>query len=115
MWCDQVWLIGVDDEIAVQRLIEFRAMTEAEANQRVKAMVPLAVRAPGADFVHKNNGTPDELRATIQAEIDRIRALHAEGTLPEAVSHTWWPKFAEERKAAMEKAAAEKAAAEKTS
>ena len=68
--------------------------------------------APGADFVHKNNGTPDDLRATIQAEIDRIRGLHKEGTLPEAVSHTWWPKFAEERKAAMEKAAAEKAAAE---
>ena len=112
MWCDQVWLIGVDDDIAKQRLVETRGMTESEAEQRIKAMVPLAVRAPGADFVHKNNGTPDELRATIQAEIDRIRELHKEGTLPEAVSHTWWPKFAEERKAAMEKAAAEKAAAE---
>lgn len=112
MWVDQVWLIGVDDEIARKRLVETRGMSEAESVQRVKAMVPLAQRAPGADFIYKNNGTADELRATVQAELDRIRGAFAAGTLAEAVSHTWYPPFAEQRKAAMEKAAAEKAAAE---
>lgn len=97
-WCDQTWLIGVDDDIARQRLIETRAMSEAEANQRLSAMVPLERRVPGADFVYKNNGTLDELRGAVNAELDRILAIRAADGALESNFHAWWAKFLEDNK-----------------
>jgi len=92
-WCDQVWLIGVDDEIAKQRLIETRGMSPEEADQRLKSMIPLEKRAPGADWVYKNNGTMDELRAAVLGELERVRALHREGRLPDSKFDSWWLPF----------------------
>lgn len=97
-WCDQTWLIGVDDDIARVRLIETRGMSEAEANQRLSAMIPLPVRAPGADFVYKNNGTLDELRAAVNAELDRLIALKKLGEPIESKFHSWWADFLEKNK-----------------
>ena len=68
-WCDQVWLIAVADDIARGRLIETRGMSEEEANQRLKAMIPVDVRAPGCDWVYRNNGSRDELSTAVAAEL----------------------------------------------
>ncbi|WP_322818267.1 dephospho-CoA kinase [Tepidiforma sp.] len=92
-WCDQTWLIGVDDDIARQRLMETRGMTEAEANQRLASMVPLAVRAPGADWVYRNNGTLEELREAVYAELDRLLARRAAGEVLESRFAGWWAEF----------------------
>ena len=97
-WCDQTWLIGVDDDIARQRLIETRGMSGEEADQRLKSMIPLAIRAPGADWVYKNNGSMDELRAAVNAELDRLLALRADGGLPESKFGPWWAEFLERNK-----------------
>ena len=97
-WCDQTWLIGVDDDVARQRLIETRGMSEAEANQRLSAMIPLERRAPGADFVYKNNGTLEDLRAAVNAELDRLLALRKAGGQLDSVFGAWWAKFLEENK-----------------
>ncbi len=97
-WCDQTWLIGVDDEIARQRLLETRGMSEAEANQRLASMVPLEVRAPGADWVYKNNGTLDELREAVNAELDRILAVRKAGGSLESKFPAWWAEFLERNK-----------------
>lgn len=101
-WCDQTWLIGVDDDIARQRLLGTRGMSEEEANQRLKSMVPFEVRAPGADWTYRNNGSLDELRAAVLAELDRIRALHATGELPKSVFESWWEPFVAKRRAELE-------------
>lgn len=97
-WCNQTWLIGVDDDVARQRLIETRNMTEAEANQRLASMIPLAVRAPGADWVYKNNGTLDELRDAVNAELDRILAVRKSGAELPSVFPPWWADFLEKNK-----------------
>ncbi|MCC7364006.1 MAG: dephospho-CoA kinase [Dehalococcoidia bacterium] len=103
-WCDQVWLIGVDDAIAKQRLIETRAMSPEEVDQRLASMVPVEVRAPGADWLHLNNGTLDELRAAIHEELARVRALHTAGQLGESVFDSWWLPIVEQHRERMKKA-----------
>ena len=97
-WCDQTWLIGVDDDIARQRLIETRGMSEAEANQRLSAMVPLAVRAPGADWVYKNNGTREEFASAINTELDRLLAIKKAGHEYESKFPAWWTEFLEKNR-----------------
>lgn len=97
-WCNQTWLIGVDDDIARQRLIDTRGMSEAEANQRLASMVPLQVRTPGADWVYKNNGTLDDLRAAVNAELDRILAIRQSGSPLTSVFPAWWADFLEKNK-----------------
>jgi dephospho-CoA kinase len=94
-WCDQTWLIGVDDATARQRLIETRGMSEEEANQRLASMVPLEVRAPGADWVYRNNGTPEELREAVYGELDRLLAKRAAGEPLESNFPAWWAAFLE--------------------
>jgi len=103
-WCDQTWLIGVDDDIATQRLIETRGMTDAEAKQRLASMRPFEQRAPGADWTYKNNGTLDDMRTVVWAELDRLRALKAKGALPQSVFPGWWETFREQYQKASEAA-----------
>jgi dephospho-CoA kinase len=97
-WCDQTWLIGVDDEVARERLKESRGMSEEEANQRLASMIPLEIRAPGADWVYKNNGSLDELRAAVNAELDRILAVRKAGGKVESKFPAWWAEFLERNK-----------------
>ena len=103
-WCDQMWLVGVDDAIALQRLKETRAMGEEEANQRLKSMRPFDQRRPGADWGYLNNGSRDELEAATIAELDRIVALHKSGTLPMSVFNRWWAEHLDKSRAALEAA-----------
>ncbi len=105
-WCDQVWLIAVDDAVAKQRLLETRGMTEAEADQRISAMVKAEVRAPGADWVYFNNGTREDLEAAVDGELGRIRKLHETGDLPKSVFTPWWEKFVESRRELLKQAGA---------
>jgi len=93
IWCDQVWLIGASDDVARQRLIETRGMSEAEANQRLKSMIPLEVRAPGCDWVYRNDGTRAELAAAVNAELERVVALHSAGALAQSKFADWWRPF----------------------
>jgi dephospho-CoA kinase len=98
-WCDQMWLIGVDDDIARKRLMETRSMEEAEANQRLASMRPYDQRRPGADWGYLNNGSREDLEGVVKAELARIVALHAAGTLPASVFPPWWADFLEKNRA----------------
>lgn len=97
-WCNQTWLIGVDDDVARQRLVETRGMSEAEANQRLASMIPLAVRAPGADWVYRNNGTLEDFRHAVNAELDRILAVRGAGNELSSAFPAWWADFLEKNK-----------------
>ncbi len=102
-WCDQTWLIGVDDEVAFQRLLETRGMSVEEANQRLASMRPFEQRAPGADWTYKNNGSREELAAAVTAELDRVIRIRKAAKLPESVFPEWWKAFLDERgRAALE-------------
>ncbi|MFN0095877.1 MAG: dephospho-CoA kinase [Dehalococcoidia bacterium] len=103
-WCDQLWLIAVDDDIARRRLQETRGMSLEEANQRLKAMVPVSVRAPGCDWVYHNNTTREALETAVEDELGRVRELAAAGELPGSVFHQWWAAFIAERRPLLKKA-----------
>jgi dephospho-CoA kinase len=96
-WCDQVWLVAADADVAKRRLMERNAFSAEEAEQRLKSQRPWGERAPAADFVLANNGGIDELRATIRREFDRLRGLAAAGTPAPSRYNAWW----EERVAAL--------------
>ncbi len=106
-WCDQVWLIGVDDAIARQRLMQTRRMSEEEANQRLKSMVPFERRAPGADWIYKNDGTLEDLEEAVDEEFRRILALHQEGQLPHSRFEAWWQELMRENRNRMKAAGVE--------
>ena len=106
-WCDQVWLIGVDDRIAKQRMVATRGMSEEEAAQRLKSMVPFERRAPGADWIYKNDGTMEDLEEAVDEEFRRVYALHQEGKLPHSRFEAWWQELMRENRERMRAAGVE--------
>ncbi|MGH2610797.1 MAG: dephospho-CoA kinase, partial [Tepidiformaceae bacterium] len=103
-WCDQMWLVGVDDDVARARLYETRGMSEEEATSRLASMRPFEQRAPGSDWTYKNNASVEELRSAVNAELDRIVALHLAGTLPESGFQAWWAEWLEKNREAIKAA-----------
>ena len=103
-WCDQTWLIAVDDDIARQRLSATRGMSEDEANQRLKAMVPRSVRAPGCDWVYDNNGSREDLEGAVRGELGRIQGLRSSGALAPSVFPAWWQAFIADKRELLKKA-----------
>jgi dephospho-CoA kinase len=89
-WCDQVWLVAADADVARRRLIARNNFSEEEAAQRLNSQRPWGERAPAADFVLANNGAIDELNATIRREFDRLKALMASNRLPPSRYPVWW-------------------------
>jgi dephospho-CoA kinase len=65
-------LIVVDapEQVAVERLVAQRGMTEADARARIAAQASRAERNARADFLVDNSGTREQL----QAQIDRLWA-----------------------------------------
>jgi hypothetical protein len=61
-------------------------------------MIPLEIRAPGADWVYKNNGTMEDLRDAVNAELDPLLALRAAGGKVESKFPVWWAEFLERNK-----------------
>ncbi len=88
-WCDQTWLVGVDDTIAIPRLMERNGLTEDEARQRLASAVPWETRAPAADRVFMNAGTPEAFQQEIDAALAETMTAHLAGTLGESQYERW--------------------------
>jgi dephospho-CoA kinase len=65
-------VVDVDPEIAVQRLVAHRGMREDDARARMANQVSREDRLAKADFVLDNSGTPDDLRAAVDALWPRL-------------------------------------------
>jgi dephospho-CoA kinase len=63
--CDQVWLVVVDRERQIERLMARNSVTRAEAERRVDAQPIDPNKAERADAVIDNNGAPEETRAQV--------------------------------------------------
>jgi dephospho-CoA kinase len=98
-WCDQTWLIGVSDDVARTRLRENRAMSDEEATSRLSSQRPVERRRGGADWVYINDGSTEDLRTAVVAELERIRAIHRVGQALESVFPAWWDQLVDDRKA----------------
>ena len=62
---DRIWVVSVDPETQLRRLMQRDGLARAEAQLRVDAQWPLARKRERADLVLDNSGTPAELRAGV--------------------------------------------------
>lgn len=63
--CDVVLVVDVPEDVQVQRLVDLRGMTEAEARARMAAQASRNDRAAVADHVIDNSGSEAELAGTV--------------------------------------------------
>jgi dephospho-CoA kinase len=62
---DLVVVVDVDPEIAVERLVAWRGMSEADARARIASQASRAVRLAIADVVIDNSGDRESLEAQV--------------------------------------------------
>lgn len=65
-WCDQVWLIYVDRETQIQRLIARNQLTKEEAQLRISRQMPLEEKRALADLALENTGDLETLKSQIK-------------------------------------------------
>jgi dephospho-CoA kinase len=65
--CDEVWMVTVDTNVQVTRLMERNTLSAAEARRRVEVQPPLAPKLARADRVIDNSGTMEETYAQVDA------------------------------------------------
>lgn len=58
--CDEVWVVWVDRETQIKRLIGRNNYSEEEAIRRIESQIPLDEKARRADLVIDNRGTVEE-------------------------------------------------------
>ncbi|WP_162011517.1 dephospho-CoA kinase [Streptococcus sp. S784/96/1] len=66
-WCDEVWLVWVDEQTQLTRLVARNGYTEEEAKQRIVAQMPLADKKEKASHWIDNNGELAETFAQVDA------------------------------------------------
>jgi dephospho-CoA kinase len=64
--CQQVWVITAPRELQIQRLMQTRGLSEAEAALRIDAQPSQAEKIAQADVVIDNGGSLDEVRAQVE-------------------------------------------------
>jgi len=111
-WTDATWLVGADYDVALPRLMQRNNFSEEEARQRLDAARTWQEREPASDRLFMNNGTLEDLQASIDRAVPETMAMFKAGTLPKSRWHAWWESTAPEREAAAQ-AAKEQAEAEK--
>lgn len=62
--CDEVWVVWVDRETQIKRLIGRNNYSEEEAIRRIESQIPLDEKARRADVVIDNRGTVEETMRT---------------------------------------------------
>lgn len=70
---DDVWVVVVEPDLAVQRLATRNGLDEAAARARIDSQLSNAERIARADVVITNNGTLEELEAGIQRAWDELQ------------------------------------------
>lgn len=68
---DQVWLVYVNKEVQLQRLMARNGYSRQEALRRISAQMPLEEKRKKAQAVLDNNGTRQELEAMVMGLLDK--------------------------------------------
>ena len=72
--CQGVWVVTCPPETQLQRLMERRGLTRAEAEARMAAQPPIEPKLAQATEVIHNDGSLDDLRAQVTAAWGRFKA-----------------------------------------
>jgi phosphopantetheine adenylyltransferase/dephospho-CoA kinase len=70
---DEVWVVVVEPDQAVERIIARNGLDEAAARARIDSQLSNAERVAGATIVIQNNGTMTELETAIRREWDALQ------------------------------------------
>ena len=73
---DETWLVVVNEAVQLARIRKRDGCTEAEAQARIAAQMPLAEKMARADFVIDNSGTPAETRKKVRTLWKERVGLH---------------------------------------
>ncbi len=65
-FCDAVWVVICDEEQQLQRLIQSRGMSEADARPRIAAQPPQHEKVAVADVVIDNSGTLEQTEQQVE-------------------------------------------------
>jgi len=70
--CDAIWVVTARPEVQLQRLMQYRGLSEAEARQRIDAQPPQSEKLKFATVVIDNSGTWDETQQQVRAVFEVI-------------------------------------------
>lgn len=71
---DEVWLVSVDSEVQINRLMRRDAISRDDAVRKIAAQMPIYEKTAYADVIIDNNGLPDETASSITREWQRLLA-----------------------------------------
>lgn len=71
--CDEIWVVVVDPDIAVQRLATRNGLDPEAARARISSQLSNAERTAGADRVIENNGSLEDLETRIAEAWDQLQ------------------------------------------
>lgn len=71
--CQQVWVVTAPRAQQIQRLMQTRGLSEAEATLRIDAQPPQADKIAQADVVIDNGGSLEDVRAQVERAWDVVR------------------------------------------
>lgn len=72
-WCDQVWLVAVDEATQVERLMARNGYTAGEAACRIARQMSLAEKLVRADVVIDNNGSKGATFDQVRQALGRLQ------------------------------------------
>lgn len=71
-WFDAIWLLYVDEETQLKRLMERNQLTELAAKQRIASQLPMSQKKAYADLVIDNNGDLQALETQIHKALQDL-------------------------------------------
>lgn len=74
--CNQIWVVSADKSVRIERLVE-RGMDPEDVKRRMEMQMTREEYEELADIVIENNGTPDELKMSVEKHI--AAQLHERG------------------------------------
>ncbi len=81
---DEVWVVVVDESVAIGRLGERDGMSREDALARIRSQLSNRERLERSDRAIDNSASPDELRNGLRSEWERLATRHPQGHTDEA-------------------------------
>lgn len=69
---DYVIVVSIPYDIQLQRLMDRNSFTEKEANKRILAQLPTAIKEKKSNYIIRNEGTLEELHSKIEIMIKEV-------------------------------------------
>jgi dephospho-CoA kinase len=71
---DEVWVVQVPEEIAMQRLMTRNGFSADDARARIRAQITNEERARHAQVIIDNSGSVEDARKQVQSEVQRLKS-----------------------------------------